>query len=75
MKMRKNKIIIEFNTSNMPARSLLTNFVGKFNYPVKIDATKGFKMIFQVNHKQEKYSEFMINKSLKMAEYLYDNLQ
>jgi transcription-repair coupling factor (superfamily II helicase) len=73
LKMKKNNIIVEFNTANMPARSLLTKFVGEFKFPVKIDATNGFKMIFQVNIKQEKHSDFMLRTSLKMAEFLYNN--
>ncbi|MCF7793474.1 MAG: transcription-repair coupling factor [Candidatus Cloacimonetes bacterium] len=74
LKMKNNSIIVEFNTSKMPARRLLTKFIDKFKHPVKIDAVKGFKIVFEIDDAIEDQRLLLIDESLRMAEFLYENL-
>ena len=74
LKMKKDSIIVEFNSIRMPSRSKLADFVGTFKYPFKIDATKNLKLIFQVKVPKAAKQNFILNETLKMAEYLNKNL-
>nr|HPR18676.1 transcription-repair coupling factor [Candidatus Cloacimonadota bacterium] len=74
LRMRRDSITVEFNSIRMPSRNKLSDFVGTFKYPFKIDATKNLKLIFQLKVPKAEKQNFILNESLKMAEYLYKNL-
>ncbi len=74
VKMKNNNIIIEFNATKMPARSKLKGLIKIFDHPVKIDATKGFKIIFQTEGKVNENKDFLMEEALKMTQYVYKNL-
>ncbi|MFC1898022.1 transcription-repair coupling factor [Candidatus Cloacimonadota bacterium] len=72
LKMKKNDIIFEFPTKRMPSRHKLSLLVEKFNYPVKIDATKNFRVIFQTGTEQKSNKEFSLSKALEMITYWHE---
>ena len=72
LKMKKSDIIFEFHTKRMPSRQKLTLLVEKFKYPVKIDATKNFKVIFQTETGQNNDKEFLMGKALEMITYWHE---
>jgi len=60
---KKTQFIIEFDSKHLPPRSLITQIVGKFNYPVNFDTTKNLRIIFDLS-KVKKTEE---NTHLKLA--------
>ncbi len=46
---KKDKFIIEFDSKQLPPRSLITKVIGEFNYPVNFDTTKNLKIIFNIS--------------------------
>ncbi|MDO9577621.1 MAG: transcription-repair coupling factor [Candidatus Cloacimonadales bacterium] len=69
LKMKNGNIIFEFPAKKIPSRQKLTLLVEKFNYPLKIDATKNFKVIFQTETGQNNDKEFLPGKALEMITY------
>jgi transcription-repair coupling factor (superfamily II helicase) len=74
LKMKQRNIIFEFKTKNMPSRSKLTMLVEKFKFPVKIDATKNFKVIFQTGTDPKQNKQFLLKKALEMITYWQESL-
>ncbi|MBT3756207.1 MAG: DEAD/DEAH box helicase, partial [Candidatus Cloacimonetes bacterium] len=60
---KKNQFIIEFDSKRLPPRTLITEVIGKFDYPVNFDTTKNLRIIFDIS----KVSKTKENSHLKLA--------
>ena len=60
---KKNQFIIEFDSKRLPPRTLITEVIGKFDYPVNFDTTKNLRIMFNIS----KVSKTKENSHLKLA--------
>lgn len=70
---RNNEIRVEFSNSKTPSRKVLQGLMDKINLPFRIDVTRNFCLIFQTGIKDQKEQNYLLEQSLKIAEYLFVN--
>ena len=45
---KRDRFIIEFDSKQLPPRSLITKVISEFNYPINFDTTKNLRIIFKI---------------------------
>jgi len=64
----KNGItVIEFDNRKLPSRKVISDLITKFNYPVKFETIKNFKIIFEIKIKNKLK---LLSETISMLNYL-----
>ena len=50
---KRDRFIIEFDSKQLPPRSLITKVISEFNYPINFDTTKNLRIIFNIPKKAQ----------------------
>ncbi|OPX26884.1 MAG: hypothetical protein B1H06_05210, partial [Candidatus Cloacimonas sp. 4484_143] len=67
---KKDKFIIEFDSKSLPSRSLITNIVSEFSYPVNFDTTKNLRIIFNISKDTETAKNIQLRIALKILKFI-----
>ena len=67
---KKEKFIIEFDSKNLPPRSLITEVIAKFSYPVNFDTTKNLRIIFNISEKKETGKNNHLKIALRVLQFI-----
>ena len=67
---KKDKFIIEFDSKSLPSRSLITEVIAKFSYPVNFDTTKNLRIIFNISKKIETGKNNHLKIALRILQFI-----
>jgi transcription-repair coupling factor (superfamily II helicase) len=73
VKMKKGNIALEFSGNKLLPREKLTRLVKHFNYPVRFDTTKNFKIFFEVTDTDNKSKLEIAEKSIEILNFIIAN--
>ncbi len=73
VKMKKGNIALEFSGNKLLPREKLTRLVKHFNYPVRFDTTKNFKIYFEVTDTDNKSKLEIAEKSIEILNFIIAN--
>ncbi len=70
---KKDRFIIEFDPKCLPPRSLISETIGKFRYPVNFDTTKNLRIIFNISEATETVKNNHLKIALKILQFIAEN--
>jgi transcription-repair coupling factor (superfamily II helicase) len=73
IKMKKGNIALEFSGNKLLPREKLTRLVKHFNYPVRFDTTKNFKIYFEVTDTDNKSKLEIAETSIEILNFIIAN--